>query len=88
MKQKIDPKKNQPKTSGNKLTIEKQHQDAHYNFINATISELQNLLILHKMKTGYKGESMTPPLRFNKDWKIVVSKEFDESSAKGAREVQ
>jgi hypothetical protein len=31
---------------------------------------------------------MTPPLRFNKDWKIVVSKEFDESSAKGAREVQ
>jgi hypothetical protein len=40
------------------------------------------------MKTGYKGESMTPPLRFNKDWKIVVSKEFDESSAKGAREVQ
>ena len=31
---------------------------------------------------------MTPPLRFNKDWKIVVSKEFDESSSKGAREVQ
>jgi hypothetical protein len=31
---------------------------------------------------------MTPPLRFNENRKIVVSKEFDESSAKGAREVQ
>ena len=78
----------QLKSTGNKLTLEKQQQDAHYSFINATISELQNLLILHKMKTWYNGESMTPPLRFNKDWKIVVSKEFDESSAKGAREVQ
>jgi hypothetical protein len=44
-------KSNQVKSTGNKLTIEKQHQDAHYSFINATISELQNLLILHKMKT-------------------------------------
>lgn len=88
MKKAPEPKKNQVKSTGNKLTLEKQYQDAHNNFINATISELQNLLILHKMKTGYNGESRTPPLRFNKDWKIVVSKEFDESTAKGAREVQ
>ncbi len=88
MKKAPDPKKNQTKSTGNKLTLEKQYQDAHNNFINATISELQNLLILHKMKTWYNGESRTPPLRFNKDWKIVVSKEFDEASAKGAREVQ
>jgi hypothetical protein len=56
MKKTTEPKKtpvksSQVKSAGNKLTIEKQHQDAHYSFINATISELQNLLILHKMKT-------------------------------------
>jgi hypothetical protein len=51
MKKAPDPKKNQTKSTGNKLTLEKQYQDAHNNFINATISELQNLLILHKMKT-------------------------------------
>jgi hypothetical protein len=34
------------------------------------------------MKTGYNGQATTPPLRFNKDWKIVISKDSDASSIK------
>lgn len=86
--QKSVNKKTQWNASSNKLSLEKQYQDDHYDFINITLSELQNLLILHKMKTGYNGQATTPPLRFNKDWKIVISKDSDASSIKWVREVQ
>lgn len=36
------------------------------------LSQLTDALILHKMKTGHKGNYDVAPLTFDKDWSIVI----------------